>query len=113
MLHTIRRQHSAKRGPTHDCGGEAVITRDTPLAERIARPRHMAAGAWWMVACMLHTIRRQPSAKRGPPRDCGVEGVTARDTPLAERIARPRHMTAGARRMVAGMLHNAHDLPPA
>ena len=70
MLLTISRQHSEKRDPQHDGGGEAVTSRDTPLAERIALSLHMAAGAWRMVAGMLHTIRRQQSTKRGPPRDC-------------------------------------------
>ena len=105
MLHTIRDQHSAKRGPAHDGEGEAVTTRDTPLAELLELPHNMTAGARRMVAGMLHTIRRQQSAKRGPTHDCGGEVVTTRDAPLAERRARPRHITASARRMVAGMLH--------
>ena len=69
MLLTISRQHSAKRGPPHDGGCEAVTTRDTSMAKLIARPRHMTAGAGRMVAGMLLTISRQHSAKRGPPHD--------------------------------------------
>ena len=73
MLHTIRRQHSAMRGLPHDGGGEAVTTRDTPLAECILRsiapPRHKKAGAKRMVAGMLHTIHPQHHAKRCQPLD--------------------------------------------
>ena len=45
--------------------------RDTPLAERITRPRHMTAGARRMGAQILLTICYQHSAKRGPPHDGG------------------------------------------
>ena len=57
----------------------------------------MTASARRMGAGRLHTIPRQPN-------DSGCEVVTTRDTPLAERVAWPRHMTAGARQKVAGML---------
>ena len=69
MLHTIGHQLSAKRGPPHDGGGEAVITRDTQLAERIVLPRHITAGARQKVAGMLLMICHQQSALRGLPQD--------------------------------------------
>jgi len=45
MSLTIRCQHRAKRGVPHDGWGEAVTTRDTPLAKLLELPHNMTAGA--------------------------------------------------------------------
>jgi hypothetical protein len=69
LLHTIRRQHSAERCPPHGGRRKAVtvrVTRHWRSAERaplLHRAERRADGGRQATTALLHTIRRQRSAR--------------------------------------------------